>query len=49
VEESSAPLEFCCEVPLISQLKKRNGLHNSQSEKNRRQIQQASPTSAADR
>jgi len=34
VEESSAPLEFCCEVPLvISQSKKRNGLHNRQSEK----------------
>jgi len=34
VEESSAPLEFCCEEPLISQSKKRNGPHNSQSEKN---------------
>ncbi|TNN42725.1 hypothetical protein EYF80_047085 [Liparis tanakae] len=35
MEKSSAPLEVCCEVPLISQSKKRNGLHNSQSEKKR--------------
>src|SRR4029434_11240261 len=32
---SPNPLKSCREVPLINQSKKRNGLHNSQSEKKR--------------